>query len=96
MSFQFFVTYITSFFNRAVANYLQTLFDKEAVNGMKVLLMDNLLSGKTRKEASRMFFETLVCVSHFLGFKLVSLSGRFYHREGTYNLLGKKQESRFC
>ncbi|XP_021903344.1 sister chromatid cohesion 1 protein 4-like isoform X2 [Carica papaya] len=45
---------------RAVANYLQTLFDKEAVNGRKVLLMDNLLSGKTRKEASRMFFETLV------------------------------------
>ncbi|XP_015572226.2 sister chromatid cohesion 1 protein 4 isoform X2 [Ricinus communis] len=45
---------------RAVAKYLQTLFDKEAEHGRKVLLMDNLLTGKTRKEASRMFFETLV------------------------------------
>ncbi|XP_062005497.1 sister chromatid cohesion 1 protein 4 isoform X2 [Rosa rugosa] len=45
---------------RAVAKYLQTLFDKEAVHGKKVLGMDNLLNGKTRKEASRMFFETLV------------------------------------
>ncbi|KAF2286391.1 hypothetical protein GH714_016665 [Hevea brasiliensis] len=45
---------------RAVAKYLQTLFDKEAEHGRKVLAMDNLLAGKTRKEASRMFFETLV------------------------------------
>lgn len=45
---------------RAVAKYLQTLFDKEAERGKKVIPMDNLLSGKTRKEASRMFFETLV------------------------------------
>lgn len=45
---------------RAVAKYLQTLFDKEAVNGKRVVGMDSLLNGKTRKEASRMFFETLV------------------------------------
>lgn len=45
---------------RAVAKYLQTLFDKEAGHGRKVLPMDSLLAGKTRKEASRMFFETLV------------------------------------
>lgn len=46
---------------RAVAKYLQTLFDKEAENGKNVLVADKLLAGKTRKEASRMFFETLVC-----------------------------------
>ncbi|XP_050380937.1 sister chromatid cohesion 1 protein 4 isoform X2 [Argentina anserina] len=45
---------------RAVAKYLQTLFDQEAVHGRKILGMENLLNGKTRKEASRMFFETLV------------------------------------
>ncbi|XP_024030211.1 sister chromatid cohesion 1 protein 4 [Morus notabilis] len=45
---------------RAVAKYLQTLFDKEELHGRRVLPMDNLLTGKTRKEASRMFFETLV------------------------------------
>uniref|UniRef100_A0A5B7B3K6 Putative cohesin subunit n=2 Tax=Davidia involucrata TaxID=16924 RepID=A0A5B7B3K6_DAVIN len=45
---------------RAVAKYLQTLFDKEAEHGRKVLPMDNLLASKTRKEASRMFFEALV------------------------------------
>ncbi|PON55409.1 Rad21/Rec8-like protein [Parasponia andersonii] len=45
---------------RAVAKYLQTLFDKEPQNGKRPLPMDNLLTGKTRKEASRMFFETLV------------------------------------
>lgn len=45
---------------RAVAKYLQTLFDREAEKGETVLPMDNLLIGKTRKEASRMFFETLV------------------------------------
>jgi cohesin complex subunit SCC1 len=45
---------------RAVAKYLQTLFDKETENGKNVLVADKLLAGKTRKEASRMFFETLV------------------------------------
>ncbi|GKV29050.1 hypothetical protein SLEP1_g38022 [Rubroshorea leprosula] len=45
---------------RAVAKYLQNLFDNEAVHGRKVLAMDSLLAGKTRKEAARMFFETLV------------------------------------
>ncbi|ESQ41617.1 hypothetical protein EUTSA_v10012533mg [Eutrema salsugineum] len=45
---------------RAVAKYLQTLFDKEAENGKNVIVADKLLAGKTRKEASRMFFETLV------------------------------------
>ncbi|CAK9162289.1 unnamed protein product [Ilex paraguariensis] len=45
---------------RAVAKYLQTLFDNEAERGRKVVPMDNLLAGKTRKEASRMFFEALV------------------------------------
>lgn len=45
---------------RAVAKYLQLLFEKEAEHGRKVLPMDNLLVGKTRKEASRMFFEALV------------------------------------
>ncbi|XP_022149897.1 sister chromatid cohesion 1 protein 4 isoform X2 [Momordica charantia] len=45
---------------RAVARYLQNLFDRENVHGRKVLHMDSLLVNKTRKEASRMFFETLV------------------------------------
>ncbi|XP_074343562.1 sister chromatid cohesion 1 protein 4-like [Apium graveolens] len=45
---------------RAVAKYLQTLFDKEAECKRNVLPIDNLLVGKSRKEASRMFFETLV------------------------------------
>ncbi|XP_071921690.1 sister chromatid cohesion 1 protein 4-like isoform X4 [Coffea arabica] len=45
---------------RAVAKYLQTVFVKEAECGKKAFPMDNLLIGKTRKEASRMFFETLV------------------------------------
>ncbi|KAJ8753050.1 hypothetical protein K2173_011818 [Erythroxylum novogranatense] len=45
---------------RAVAKYLQTLFSNEARQERKVLSVDNLLVGKTRKEASRMFFETLV------------------------------------
>ncbi|GAB4855907.1 hypothetical protein Ancab_024547 [Ancistrocladus abbreviatus] len=46
--------------SRAVANYLQVLFLKEAEHGRKALHLDNLLAGKSRKEASRMFFETLV------------------------------------
>nr|VDC78874.1 unnamed protein product [Brassica rapa] len=45
---------------RAVAKYLQTIFDKEAENGKSVVVADKLLAGKTRKEASRMFFEILV------------------------------------
>ncbi|OMO50173.1 hypothetical protein CCACVL1_30584 [Corchorus capsularis] len=45
---------------RAVAKYLQNLFEDEAVHGRRVLSMDSLLAHKTRKEASRMFFETLV------------------------------------
>lgn len=39
------------------------MFDKEAEHGKKVIPINNLLAGKTRKEASRMFFETLVCLS---------------------------------
>ncbi|CAK8542549.1 unnamed protein product [Lathyrus sativus] len=45
---------------RAVAKYLQTLFDKEDLHGKQNLHLDKILAGKTRKEASRMFFETLV------------------------------------
>ncbi|KAB5544442.1 hypothetical protein DKX38_012554 [Salix brachista] len=45
---------------RAVAKYLQTIFDNEGGNERKVISVDSLLAGKTRKEASRMFFETLV------------------------------------
>ncbi|PIN20397.1 hypothetical protein CDL12_06919 [Handroanthus impetiginosus] len=45
---------------RAVSKYLQTLFVKETEHGRKSLSMNNLLDGKTRKEASRMFFEALV------------------------------------
>ncbi|XP_050911958.1 sister chromatid cohesion 1 protein 4 isoform X26 [Lathyrus oleraceus] len=45
---------------RAVAKYLQTLFDKEDLHGRQSLHLDKILVGKTRKEASRMFFETLV------------------------------------
>lgn len=45
---------------RAVANYLQRLFVKQGGNTRRTLAMDNLLAGKTRKEASRMFFEALV------------------------------------
>ncbi|KAL4325860.1 hypothetical protein GQ457_11G005620 [Hibiscus cannabinus] len=45
---------------RAVAKYLQNLFEDEAVPEHKALSMDGLLAHKTRKEASRMFFETLV------------------------------------
>ncbi|KAI3799557.1 hypothetical protein L1987_34856 [Smallanthus sonchifolius] len=45
---------------RAVAKYLQIMFDKEGECGRNTLAVNNLLVGKTRKEASRMFFETLV------------------------------------
>ncbi|KAK4433097.1 Sister chromatid cohesion 1 protein 4 [Sesamum alatum] len=45
---------------RAVSKYLQATFAKESECGKKSLSLDNLLTGKSRKEASRMFFETLV------------------------------------
>ncbi|KAL6586860.1 hypothetical protein OROMI_001848 [Orobanche minor] len=45
---------------RAVSKYLHTAFAKEAECGRKFLSMDDILNGKSRKEASRMFFETLV------------------------------------
>ncbi|XP_060184055.1 sister chromatid cohesion 1 protein 4 isoform X2 [Lycium barbarum] len=45
---------------RAVSKYLQTVFIKESERGRTSLSMDSLLVGKTRKEASRMFFEALV------------------------------------
>ncbi|CAH1443841.1 unnamed protein product [Lactuca virosa] len=45
---------------KAVGKYLQNMFNKEEENGRKALRMNSLLNGKTRKEASRMFFETLV------------------------------------
>ncbi|KAH9612742.1 hypothetical protein KSS87_022704, partial [Heliosperma pusillum] len=45
---------------RAVANYLQVLFEKETQHAKMVIPLESLLVGKTRKEASRMFFETLV------------------------------------
>ncbi|KAJ0855168.1 putative rad21/Rec8-like protein [Helianthus annuus] len=45
---------------KAVAKYLQIMFDKEGERGRNMLAVNNLLVGKTRKEASRMFFETLV------------------------------------
>lgn len=47
-----------------MAKYLQTIFDKESESGKNVIVADKLLAGKTRKEASRMFFETLVCTQH--------------------------------
>ncbi|XP_076918774.1 sister chromatid cohesion 1 protein 4-like isoform X2 [Bidens hawaiensis] len=45
---------------KAVAKYLQIMFDKEGECGRNMISVNNLLVGKTRKEASRMFFETLV------------------------------------
>lgn len=52
--------FLYPFTRRAVAKYLQIMFDKEAERNQNVLPIDNLLVGKSRKEASRMFFETLV------------------------------------
>jgi hypothetical protein len=49
------------FLCRGVAKYVKTLFDEESGLGRKSVAIDRLLYGKTRKEASRMFFETLVC-----------------------------------
>ncbi|KAL0905202.1 hypothetical protein M5K25_027390 [Dendrobium thyrsiflorum] len=48
---------------RGVAKYLKNLFYEESVRGRKTVAVDRLLFGKTRKEASRMFFETLVLKS---------------------------------
>ncbi|XP_073306618.1 sister chromatid cohesion 1 protein 4 [Primulina huaijiensis] len=45
---------------RAVSKYLQMIFVKEEEFGRKSLSMDSLLIGKSRKEASRLFFEALV------------------------------------
>lgn len=45
---------------RGVARYLKNMFDKESGRGRKSVAIDQLLAGKTRKEACRMFFETLV------------------------------------
>lgn len=52
---------LVDFLCRGVAKYLKTLFDEESGLGRKRVAIDHLLNGKTRKEASRMFFETLVC-----------------------------------
>lgn len=60
---------------RAVAKYLQVLFDKEAQQSRKVIPMDNLLFGKTRKEASRMFFEALVCLFPSVSFETFISNG---------------------
>lgn len=56
---------LISFYCRAVSKYLQTLFVKEAEQGRRSLNLEHLLVGKSRKEASRMFFETLVCPKVF-------------------------------
>lgn len=48
---------------RAVSKYLQTLFLQQ---GSKSLSLENLLVGKSRKEASRMFFETLVFSTYLI------------------------------
>jgi len=45
---------------KGVARYLKTLFDEESGLGRKNVVIDHLVNGKSRKEASRMFFETLV------------------------------------
>ena len=45
---------------RGVARYLKNLFDQESGGRRKSVDIDHLLAGKSRKEASRMFFETLV------------------------------------
>ncbi|XP_048557612.1 uncharacterized protein LOC125538402 isoform X1 [Triticum urartu] len=45
---------------KGVARYLKTLFDEESGRGRKNVVIDHLVNGKSRKEASRMFFETLV------------------------------------
>ncbi|CAN6448861.1 unnamed protein product [Victoria cruziana] len=52
---------------RGVAKYLKSLFEsielsssKSGVATQRMVPLDRLLVGKTRKEASRLFFETLV------------------------------------
>lgn len=51
---------IKPFFERGVARFLRSLFDDETGRGRTAVAVDQLLAGKSRKEASRMFFETLV------------------------------------
>lgn len=46
---------------RGVARYLKNLFEGESGRVRKSLAMDHIVAGRSRKEASRMFFETLVC-----------------------------------
>ncbi|KAG6506747.1 hypothetical protein ZIOFF_032076 [Zingiber officinale] len=45
---------------RGVARFLKKVFDEESGHGRKSVALDHLITGKSRKEASRMFFETLV------------------------------------
>ncbi|RWW49000.1 hypothetical protein BHE74_00044887 [Ensete ventricosum] len=45
---------------RGVARYLKNLFEGESGRVRKSLAMDHIVAGRSRKEASRMFFETLV------------------------------------
>uniref|UniRef100_A0A453G5E7 Rad21/Rec8-like protein N-terminal domain-containing protein n=1 Tax=Aegilops tauschii subsp. strangulata TaxID=200361 RepID=A0A453G5E7_AEGTS len=49
---------------KGVARYLKTLFDEESGRGRKNVVIDHLVHGKSRKEASRMFFETLCISTH--------------------------------
>jgi hypothetical protein len=70
---------------RGVARYLKTLFDEESGLGRKSVAIDHLVRGKTRKEASRMFFETLVRrLIFFAVLRRASLPG---HRSATTSLL---------
>uniref|UniRef100_A0A453G583 Rad21/Rec8-like protein C-terminal eukaryotic domain-containing protein n=1 Tax=Aegilops tauschii subsp. strangulata TaxID=200361 RepID=A0A453G583_AEGTS len=52
---------------KGVARYLKTLFDEESGRGRKNVVIDHLVHGKSRKEASRMFFETLKKVCRQVG-----------------------------
>ncbi|XP_074588162.1 sister chromatid cohesion 1 protein 4-like isoform X2 [Curcuma longa] len=45
---------------RGVGRYLKKVFDEESGHGRKSVAMDLLVARKSRREASRMFFETLV------------------------------------
>lgn len=64
LAFRLFPVFFTMccylFVCRGVARYLKTLFDEESGRGRKNVVIDHLVNGKSRKEASRMFFETLV------------------------------------
>lgn len=47
---------------KCVARYLKSIFEEaETTSGSQVSL-DSLLQGRTRKEAARMFFETLASI----------------------------------